>query len=60
MVLDTITSINDITGSTNLIHDTNLDLEKGSLPCHKISESMTTINDFIPISTITTIKISSH
>ena len=43
------TSINN---GDNLIHNTNLDLEKGSLPCHKISESTTTINDFIPISTI--------
>ena len=43
--------------NNNLIHDTNLDLEKGSLPCSpKISESTTTINDFIPLSTITTIN----
>ena len=52
---DTRTSIND-TSSNNLIHNTNLDLEKGSLPWHKISESTTIINDFIPLITITTIN----
>ena len=54
-VSDTSMSISDdTTGSNDLIHNTNLNLEKGSLPCHKIYESMTPINDFIPFSTITT------
>ena len=38
----------------SLIHDNNLYLEKGSLSLpHKISQSTTTINDFIPLSTST-------
>ena len=45
---DTSVSTNDY----NLIHNTNLDLDKGSPPRQKISQSMTTINDFIPLSII--------
>ena len=39
-ISDTSINIGD-----NLIHNTKLDLEIGFLPCHKFSESTTTIND---------------